>query len=161
MTRSGGYANRARERGIQWPAVVLGWVVAVVAGIVIGLVLRGIYALIATTPVDPTEAGVAALILSVLTGFLGYLVGGYVAGKMARTGGGLNGAMTAVFGLIVGTVVAIIWVVLAVLFTGGEVPRAPIGLGPAGGAFLAGLSLFLVNLLGGYLGGKWGEPSRR
>lgn len=161
MARSGGYANRAREQGIQWPAVILGWVAAIVAGLVIGLVLRGIYALIATAPVDPTQAGAAALILSLLTGFLGYLVGGYVAGRMARTAGGLNGAMTAVFGLIVGIVVAVIWVFLAVLFTGGEVPRAPIGLGAAGGAFLAGLFLFLANLLGGYLGGKWGQPSRR
>ncbi len=161
MNRASRYVDRSRERGIHWGAVVLGWVVAVLGGLVIGLVLRGLYALVAETPAERGEAATAAVIISLLTGFLAYLVGGYVAGRRAGVSGGLNGAMTAVFGLVVGIVIAIVWVILSLVVTGGErLPAAPVGFGQiAGGAFLAGLVLFVVNLLGGYLGGKLGEPS--
>jgi hypothetical protein len=85
-----------------------------------------------------------------------------IARRRAGASGGLNGAMTAVFGIVVGIVLAIIWIVLGLIPTGGErLPAAPVGFGGiAGGAFLAGLILLLVNLFGGYLGGKLGEPGR-
>jgi uncharacterized membrane protein len=73
--------------------------------------------------------------------------------------GGLNGAMTAVFGLILGLVVSAILAVLGVTFAEG-VAMPPANFGLAGGVLLAGLVLFLVNLFGGYVGGKLGEPSR-
>ncbi len=132
------------------------------ASFVIGLILSGLYALVAEAPVERAESATAAVILSLLTGFLAYLLGGYFAGRRAGASGGLNGAMTAVFGLVVGIVVAIVWIVFSLIVAGGEtLPAAPVGLGQiAGGAFLAGLILFVVNLLGGYLGGKLGEPGR-
>jgi hypothetical protein len=34
-----------------------------------------------------------------------------------------------------------------------------VNFGMAGVALIAGLVLFLINLLGGYIGGKLGEPS--
>jgi tetrahydromethanopterin S-methyltransferase subunit F len=151
--------DRSREGGLQWGPIALGWVVAVVAGIIIGFIVGGLYNLVAAEPVQRAEPGGASFILSLITGFLAYLIGGYVAGRMVRASGGLNGAMTAVFGLIVGIVVAIILVLLSLLFTGGEMPRAPVGLGAAGGYFLGGLILFLINLVGGYLGGELGERS--
>jgi hypothetical protein len=126
-------------------------VVAVLAGIMIGLVLGGPYNLVAEGPVERGEAATAAFIIPLLAGFLAYLIGGYVAGRRAGDSGGLNGAMTAVFGLVVGIVVAVVWVVLSLIVTGGErLPAAPVGFGQiAEGASLAGLNLFVVNHLGG------------
>lgn len=162
MNRAGGYMNRAREHGIQWGAVVLGWVVAVLAGLAIGLILNGLYDLVVDAPVRPGRITFGAFFLSLLTGFLAYLVGGYVAGRRAGAAGGINGAMTAVFGLILGIVLTIILVILSVLATGGEgLTGAPVGLAGAGGGFFAVLLLFLFNLLGGYVGGKLGESYRR
>ncbi|HSK99499.1 MAG TPA: hypothetical protein VK869_04110 [Rubrobacteraceae bacterium] len=162
MNRSSGLVNRSREWGINWGAVVLGWVVAVLVGLVISLILQGVYALVAEAPRAGQEAATAVLILTVLTGFAAYLVGGYVAGRRAGSAGGLNGAMTAVFGLIVGIVVAIILVILSLIAFGGEgLPTAPVGFGGvAEGAFLAVLLVFVANLLGGYLGGRLGEVGR-
>ncbi len=162
MNWSSGFVSRSRERGIHWGAVVLGWVVAVLVGFVISLILQGAYALVAEAPGEGQEAATATFIISVLTGFVAYLVGGYVAGRRAGASGGLNGAMTAVFGLVVGIVVAIILVFLSLVVFGGEqLPTAPVGFGGiAEGAFLAGLLLLVVNLLGGYLGGRLGESGR-
>lgn len=162
MDRSSGFVNRSREWGIHWGAVVLGWVVAVLAGVVISLVLQGLYALVAEAPVEGQGAATATLLISLLTGFLAYLAGGYVAGRRAGASGGLNGAMAAIFGIIVGIVLAIILVVLSLMVFGGEqLPTAPVGFGgAAGGTFLAGLTLLVINLLGGYLGGRLGESGR-
>jgi heme/copper-type cytochrome/quinol oxidase subunit 4 len=125
MNRMSGYMDRAREGGVQWGAVAFGWVVAVAAGFLIGLLLRGIYAL-AAGPATGNEELTAAFVISLISGFLAYLAGGYAAGRMAGVSGGLNGAMTAVFGLVLGIVLAIILVVLALIVSGGDgLPTAP------------------------------------
>lgn len=162
MHQSSGFFGYSRERGIDWGAVVLGWVAAVLVGLVIALILQGAYALIAEAPRQGQEAATAVLVLSVLTGFASYLVGGYVAGRRAASAGGLNGAMTAVFGIVVGTLLAIVLVIVGLLAFGGEgLPTAPVGFGGvAEGAFLAVLLAFAANLLGGYLGGRIGELGR-
>lgn len=163
--------NRAlgasRERGIKWGSVALGWLVAVIGTIVIGVILRSLYALSAGPSVEATEVGAAAILISLITGFLSYLLGGYVAGRSARVSGAVNGAMTAIFGLIVGLVLAIILFILALISAGVTgsanmiLPNAPVGFGLGGGAFLAGLILLAVHIAAGYLGGKLGAPSER
>jgi FtsH-binding integral membrane protein len=135
--------RRARAGGIRWGAVALGWLAAGGEG-------------------TAAELTVGALLVSLLSGFLAYLVGGFVASKRARVSGGLNGAMTAVFGLVVGIVLALLLVILLALSSGGgDFPTGPIGFGEAGAGFLTGLLSFAANLLGGYLGGKLGAPSGR
>ena len=150
--------RRTRPPGIKWGAVALGWVVAVIAGIVFNFLLRIVVGLFVEFPLEPTELTVAVVVISLLSGFLAYLIGGYAAGRSARVSGGLNGAMTAIFGVIVGIILAIILAIFNVVFTGG-VALPPVNFGLAGAAVLAGLVLFLVNLLGGYIGGKLGAPS--
>ena len=158
-------------RGVNWSAVALGWVVAVVVGFVLALVF-GLIGLAASgggpERAAEGELGVGSFLLSLVVGFLSYLAGGYVAGRRAGRAGTLHGMMTAVFGLIVAVVLAIILLVIALLFLEGEIPRTPGVLGVASGSFLAGLVAFLVNLAGGYLGGRLsgaseegtGRPSR-
>lgn len=67
--------------------------------------------------------------------------------------------MTAIFGLIVGLVVSIVLALFGAIFAGG-VAMPPATFGLTGDILLTGLLLLLVNLFGGYIGGKLGEPSR-
>ncbi len=149
--------------GTRWGAVALGWVLAVLTGIVTGTILRQAYGLLAEPPVEGGELSATVVVISVVSGFLSYLVGGYAA-RMARYSGGRHGALTAVFGLIVGVILAIVLVFVGTLFAEGLAALAvpPSSFGPIGAAWAAGgLILFLVNLFAGFVGGKLGEPSNR
>lgn len=151
--------NGNAGKGIRWGSVVLGWLVATVAGSLISLLFSGLYGLVDNLPAEGGEITASFVVISLVSGFLAYLAGGFVAGRSAGYSGGLNGAMTAVFGLILGLVVGAILAVLGVTFAEG-VAMPPANFGFAGNVLLAGLVLFLVNLFGGYVGGKLGEPSR-
>ena len=146
-------------KGIRWGSVALGWLVAAVVGPLISLVLGGFYGLVDGPPAESGEITAGFVVISLVSGFLAYLAGGFVAGRSAGYSGGLNGVMTAVFGLIVGVVVGAIFALVGVTFAEG-VAMPPANFGLAGDVLLAGLLLFLVNLFGGYVGGKLGEPTR-
>jgi hypothetical protein len=132
--------------------------VAAVAGSLISL-LAGLYGPVNEPPAEGGEVGPSVVVVSLVSGFLAYLLGGFVAGRSAGYSGGLNGAMTAVFGLIVGLVAGTILAVYGAAFAEG-VAMPPANFGLVRGVVLASLLLFLVNLFGGYVGGKLGEPSR-
>ena len=151
--------NGNAGKGIRWGSVALGWLVAVVVGSLTSLLLSGLYGLVDGAPAEGGEITLGFVVISLVSGFLAYLAGGFVAGRSAGYSGGLNGAMTAVFGLALGLVVGAILTVLGVTFSEG-VAMPPANFGLAGDVLLAGLVLFLVNLFGGYVGGKLGEPSR-
>ena len=151
--------NGSERKGISWGSVALGWAVAVIAGAVISPILRVLYGLVSEPPVERGEFTAAVVVIAVVSGFLGYLIGGYVAARLAGYSGGLNGAMTAVFGVVFGVILAVILAVFGLIFVEG-VAMPPANFGLAGGALLAGLILFLVNLFGGFVGGTLGEPSR-
>jgi MFS family permease len=153
-----------------WKAVALGWAMAVLVATVVSPTLGLLYGLFVGPP--PSERGeltATILVISVVSGFLSYLVGGYVAAKMARHSGGKHGALTAVFGLIIGVNMTIVLALFGLVFPEGfVVPPAsfgfadvvpPVSFGLSGTALLAGFILFLVSLFGGFVGGKLGEPS--
>lgn len=142
----------------RWGAIAFGWAIAVVAGVVISPSLRLLYGLFAEPPVERGELTAALVVVSLVSGFLAYLVGGYVAARAADRSGGKHGALTAVFGLVAGIVLAVVFALWGVIFAEG-VALPPAAFGLASAALLAGLILFLVNLFGGYVGGKLGEPS--
>ncbi len=148
--------NGNAGKGIRWGSVALGWLVAAVVGSLTSLLFGGLYGLVDEPPAESGEITASFVVVSMVSGFLAYLAGGFVAGRSAGYSGGLNGAMTAVFGLILGLVVG---AVLGVTFAEG-VAMPPANFGLVGGVLLASLLLFLVNLFGGYVGGKLGEPSR-
>lgn len=148
--------------GIRWDAVVLGWAVAAFLGILTNIIFRHIYGMIAEPPVEAGELTATVVVLSGVSGFLSYLVGGYAAAKRAGHRGGRHGALTAVFGLIVGVVLAIVLVLFGAVLGEGvaEVVVPPASVGPIGAVWAFGAILFLINLFGGLVGGKLGEPSR-
>jgi hypothetical protein len=157
--RGGKRMNGNAVKGIRWGSVVLGWLVAAVVGSLLSLLFGGLYGLVDEASVEGGEITAGFVVISLVSGFLAYLAGGFMAGRSAGHSGGLNGAMTAVFGLILGLVVGATLAVLGVTFAQG-VAMPPANFGLVGGVLLAGLLLFLVNLFGGYVGGKLGEPSR-
>jgi hypothetical protein len=156
--------NSLRQRGIELGPVALGWVVAILVGIVLALVLGGIFGVAAggTGPAVTGQSGAGLVIGSLIFGFLAYLAGGYVAGNRANTAKPLNGAMTAVLNLVIALVLAIIATLLILIIGGSDFPPGPVGaLSATGGGFLGVLIGFLVNLAGGYVGGKLAEPRGR
>lgn len=144
--------------GIRWRAVLLGWVAAFLAGFVVTPLLRALYGLLAEPPVWRGQFALSIVVVSLLAGFLAYLVGGYVAASQARGSGGKNGATTAVLGLVLGLLLAGVLAASGVVFSAG-VALPPAGFGLTRDALLAGGLLFLANLFGGYVGGKLGEPT--
>lgn len=155
-------ASRDAGDGIRWGAVTFGWVIAVLAGIAIGAVLRWIDGLLAEPSVVGGDPMATLVVISVVSGFLSYLAGGYAAARTARHSGGRHGALTAVFGLILGVALAMVLAIFGTALAEGMVEAIvpPTIFGPMGAAWAAGAVVFLVDLFGGFVGGKLGEPSR-
>ncbi|MGH3088265.1 MAG: hypothetical protein ACRDSJ_13205 [Rubrobacteraceae bacterium] len=107
-----GYFEAAEERedrlrdmygGLDWLASFLGFVFAGVAGAVLFLLLSLVVVPFGVSIQVGGELGPAQITALVLLGvliFLTFLFGGYVAGRLARFDGGRNGAMSAVWALI-------------------------------------------------------------
>ncbi len=148
-----------RNGRVHWGAAGLGWLVAVAAGVLITPLLRELYGLAIEPPIQRGELSTAVVSISLLSAFVAYLLGGYVAARLAGRSGGLNGAMTAVFGVFFGIFLAAVLSTFGLVFTEG-VTLPPAAFGMARIALVAGLVLFAFNLFGGYVGGKLGEPSR-
>jgi hypothetical protein len=140
---------------IRWESVALGWLVAIPAGLLLSPTVRGAYDVLTGVSVIPGKFTAGLLIVSLVSGFLAYLLGGYVAGKFARQSGGLHGAMTAILGAATGAVLGAFGVAVS-----GGLLVALIGLGFGEVTASAALALFLAYLFGGYVGGKMGEPSK-
>ena len=142
-----------REIGsIRWGGVAIGWLVALLAGLLLSPSVRGLYDVLSGSPV-PTEKFTAGLVIvSLLSGFLAYLLGGYVAGRFARRAGGANGAMTAVLGAAMGAALGSLGVA-----SSGGIWVATLSRGSAGLVLAVVVVLFLADLFGGYVGGKLGE----
>ena len=140
---------------IRWDSIALGWLVALPAGLLIGPLLGAVYDALTRASVTPGKLTSGLVIVSVVTGFLAYLVGGYVAGRFARKAGGLHGAMTAVLGAAAGAALGAFGVSLS-----GGILVALIGGGFGEFTTAAAFALFVAYLFGGYVGGKLGEPSR-
>jgi hypothetical protein len=151
--------NGNADKGIRWRSVALGWFVAAVIGSLLSLLFSVLYDLVDDASAEGGEVTAGFVVISLVSGFLAYLVGGFVAGRSAGYSGGLNGAMTAVFGLVLGLVVAVILAIVGMTFAEG-VAMPPANFGLSDGVLFASLVLFLVNLFGGYVGGKLGEPTR-
>ena len=134
--------------------MALGWLVAIPAGLLLSPTVRGAYDALTGASVLPGKFTAGLVIVSLVSGFLAYLFGGYVAARFARRAGGLHGAMTAILGAATGAILGAFGVAVA-----GGIPVALIGLGPGQVMASSALALFSAYLFGGYIGGKLGEPS--
>ena len=148
--------NTKRFEGLRPPAIALGWVVAIVSGILLGSIFGLVVGAFGQSA--GWLATVAAVGASLLTGFLAHLIGGFCAARSARVSGGLNGAMIAVLGFVMGVFPSITFAVFGGL-SGAALAVPQVNSGLAVGSLLGGLVLFLVNLFGGYVGGRLGGRS--
>ena len=144
-----------RPSGTSWGAVVDGWLatvgVAAILSPIVGLVLANVYATRGYASTVPVLAGVG----------LSYLVGGYVAGRMAGYRTSWHGMMVAFFGVFVVMALLIIDIALSLgLFgsTGRLIPVMPSILGAtlftSAETFAFGGALgILMAIFAGWLGG--------
>lgn len=167
-------AQHARFGGIKWGAAFFGWLTANgLAVILIALLSAAGVALGLSQGLDSaTEAtrqadtlGIAGGIALLVVLFLGYLAGGYVAGRMARFDGARQGIAVWVIGLLVVLALAVAGAVLGSQYnvlSQLNLPRIPIDEGTATTAGIITLvAILAVTLIGAVLGGKLGERYHR
>jgi hypothetical protein len=154
---------RSVSEKVNWRAVILGWAVAIVAGIVLNLLFEAAHILLfGGEALNAANLTIVVVTISLISGFLAHFAGGYVAGRRARVSGGLHGVMVAILRFVfvvvaVAIVSAILVATAGIVLIEGGIPLPSVTLGFAGGALLASLALLILNLLGGFFGGKLGE----
>ena len=112
------------------------------------------------TGVGEQELSAGGLVGGLLSLFLACLVGGWVAGRMARRKGGLHGLVSALWLVLLAALLAALAAVAGDRYDVTErvgLPNwfdrdalAPLAIG-------TGLLALALMLLGGWLGGRWGE----
>ncbi len=168
--RGSAYAPLEEERGTSWVSVVLGWLAALGAGLILSGIVSGIVGAIFGTAGRQglTEGGATALIGLLITLLLAFLIGGYAAGRLASRSGLKHGLLVPLLALVVTLVLAIVGGLVGVSFidqlsgvtlpqgaqqsTQQAVPQQ--GLGTI--LTVSGLLALLFPFIGGAIGGLWG-----
>ena len=148
-----------RPAATAWAAVLGGWVATIGASVIFAPVVAGLL----VVPGTPTSGDIAVAVPVVLGLFLSYLVGGYVAGRMAGYRTSWHGMMTAFFTLFVLGVLMLLGVAADNgLFVASGIRSAAdvipgvrdLNLYALGDALTFGAILgFLAAIFGGWLGG--------
>src|SRR5215212_4641282 len=162
--------RREAELGTSWISVILGWLAALGASLIlsgiVGAIVGGILAALGVGD-GVTSGGISGLIGLLLTLLIAFYTGGYVAGSMASRSGVKHGLLVPLLALVVTLVLAIIGTAVGASFidqlSGVTLP------GPAGqaaqsvpqqglGTILSasGILALLFPFIGGALGGGRG-----
>jgi hypothetical protein len=163
------------ERGTSWLSVILGWLTALGAGLILSGIVSGIVGAIFGTAGRQglTEGGTTALIGLLITLLLAFLTGGYAAGRLAARSGLKHGILVPLLALVVTLVLATVGGLLGVSFidqlSGITLPQsaqqsaqqaAPQqGLGTI--LTVSGILALLFPFIGGAIGGLWGARTGR
>jgi hypothetical protein len=171
--------RKRREAGLgtSWVSVILGWLAALGASLIlsgiVGAIVGGILGVVGIGQQGATSGGIAGLVGVLITLLLAFLVGGYVAGRMASRSGIKHGLLVPLLALLVTLVLAIIGAVLGASFidqlTGVTLPEPmhnaakvitkPQTLGTI--LSVSGILALLVPFVGGAIGGAWGVKTGR
>ncbi len=160
-------AARERFGGIDIPSSLIGMLAALaLTAILAGLVgaAIGVVGYQKDLENELEELSLASLIGGIAVLFVSFLVGGWAAARMARYDGVGNGLMTAVWAIILAAIAS----ALAAAF-GDEydvlrdinMPQWFSTEALTAGAIISGAVAILAMLLGGALGGLWGESYHR
>lgn len=166
--------RRESELGTSWVSVVLGWLAALGAGLIlsgiVGAVVGGILGALGVS--GGTEGGTVGLIGLLITLFLAFLVGGYVAGRLASRSGLKHGILVPVLSFLVIVILALIGTIVGASFidqlSGVALPQVPgnvqdqvpqQGLGTI--LTVSGILALLVPFIAGAIGGAWGAKTGR
>jgi hypothetical protein len=164
--RTSGYAPLEEDRGTSWVSVVLGWLAALGAGLILSGIVSGIVGAIFGTAGRQglTEGGTTALIGLLITLLLAFLIGGYAAGRMAARQGLKHGLLVPLLALVVTLALAIVGGLLGVSFidqlSGITLPQGAQQAAPQQGLgtilSVSGVLALLFPFIGGAIGGLWG-----
>ncbi len=171
---------REKERfgGIKFGSAFFGWLTAVGAVVLLTAVVGAVGAAIGFetgTTVDeaadavgttPDTVGIVGAIAVAVVLFVAYLAGGYVAGRMARFSGALQGLAVWIWGIVIAIVVAVLtllagnrWDVLAAADSLPRIPLTPETATTAG--ILTAIVAAVISLAGAVLGGMAGMRYHR
>src|SRR5215203_330580 len=167
--------RREAELGTSWISVVLGWLAALGASLIlsgiVGAIVGGILAALGVKD-GATSGGISGLVGLLLTLLIAFFIGGYVAGRMASRSGVKHGLLVPLLALVVTVVLAIIGAILGTSFIdqlSGVTLPGPIdkaaqqvpqqGLGTI--LTVSGILALLVPFIGGALGGAKGASTGR
>jgi hypothetical protein len=167
-------SRREAELGTSWVSVVLGWLAALGAGLILsGIVSAIVGAILGLLGAGgTTEGGISGLVGLLLTLLIAFFIGGYVAGRMASRSGVKHGLLVPLLALVVTIVLAIIGAIVGTSFIdqlSGVTLPGPIdkatqqvpqqGLGTI--LTVSGILALLVPFIGGALGGAKGASTGR
>jgi hypothetical protein len=169
--------HRETELGTSWSSVILGWLAALGASLILSAIVGGVVGgILGLVGVGAGAAGLIGLLVTLL---LAFMIGGYVAGRMASRAGVKHGLLVPLLALVVTILLAIIGSALGYSFidqlSGITLPsgmqntaqdvtqsvqqRSPQNLGTV--LSISGIIALLVPFIGGAIGGSWGAGTGR
>jgi hypothetical protein len=167
--------RREEELGTSWVSVVLGWLAALGAGLILSGIVSGTVGAIfgSAGRQGIAEGGTTALIGLLVTLLLAFLIGGYVAGRLASRQGLKHGILVPLLALVVTIVLAIAGGLVGVSvidqLSGVTLPQGTQqsaqqatprqGLGTI--LTVSGILALLFPFIGGAIGGLWGARTGR
>ena len=158
---------RHRFGGVDLPATLAGMLAALGTALVLGGLLGaalGAFGYQTGLEDDAERVTVAGLAAGFATLIVAFLVGGWVAGRIARYDGGRNGLLAAVWMVVLAAVLGGIggWLGQKYdVFRNVRLPQWFRGDALTVAAFITSVAGIALMLLAGWLGGRWGERYHR
>ena len=161
--------DRAHDRfgGFDTAAQLTGMLVATALTLLLGGIAGAIIGSIAYQTGlqgNLSDISVGSLITGLVVLFVAFLIGGWAAGRIARYDGGRNGIMTAVWFLILTAILATLGIWFGTQYNVVGNVNLPNWFDAwfssdkvTTGAVVSGIAAVIVTLLGGFLGGLWGQ----
>jgi hypothetical protein len=175
LVGEGGRATGRAELGTSWTSVILGWLAALGASLIlsgiVGAIVGAIFSALGGSSAT-MGGGIAGLIGLLLTLLIAFFVGGYAAGRMAGRQGVTHGLLVPLLALVVTIAVAIIGTAVGASFIdqlSGVTLPGPVGKAaqdvPLQGLStilsVSGILALLFPFIGGALGGARGATVGR
>jgi len=160
--------QEARQRfgGVDIPATLAGMLAALGTAVVLGglLAAAGAFGYQLGLKDAPTKLSLGGLIGGLVTLFVAFIIGGWVAGRVARYNGGLNGLLTALWFVLLAALMGGLGAWQGAkynVFAGVHLPQWFSRNALGTGALLSGLVALVVMLGAGWLGGGLGGRYHR
>ena len=106
--RGDDYYGSSRGRSTSWVSVVIGWLSALGASLILSGIIGGLIGAFVAAGAANGQGGNATLVGLLITLFVAFLIGGYTAGRLAGRDGTKHGLLVALLALVVTLVLALI-----------------------------------------------------